>query len=92
MPKYPSFYNYWPVCFEEHLVRAMQISCINPFIGHTDPEKDLEFQKKEKGMEIIEDFYEEINKSRQTSSYAPIDIIKRILERLDKKYCKFQVD
>lgn len=78
-PKYPNSYNVWRTCFEEHLIRAVQIGLINPLIADDydyDIPTALKWEKNNKGMVFIDTFYENLQKGDISGS------IPKILEAL----------
>ncbi|HLB51533.1 hypothetical protein A3F07_01355 [candidate division WWE3 bacterium RIFCSPHIGHO2_12_FULL_38_15] len=61
-PKYSKAYNAWNTCFEEHLIRAVQIGLLNPkIISNYNILEALEKEKNNNGMVFIDTFYKYIN-------------------------------
>ncbi len=80
-PNFPNAYNKWHVCFEEHLIRAVQVAKINPQVKENYNElKGLEKEKQEKGMVFIDIFYDCVKK------YPLAEAIPHILRALNKRY------
>ena len=76
-PKYPSDYNSWETCFEEHLIRAVQLGKINPKLFKTyDVLKELEKQENNRGMVLIKTFYDELMNSDSVGEAIPRIISK----------------
>ncbi len=60
-PKYSEAYNSWNTCFEEHLIRAVQVGLLNPMLHKSfDIDASLRLEKSSKGMVFIDTFYSEI--------------------------------
>lgn len=83
-PKWPEHYNDWLVCFEEHLIRAVQAFFINPKIG-LEGKNYIKYQLNEKGMVFIEDIVSILEKYND-SNYQMSEIVVDILDSLMEKY------
>lgn len=80
---YSKYYNNWSTCFEEHLIRTMQIIHVPGICESQSKEGSLKFQYDKQGMVFINDFYEVISEHKD----QPIkEIALKILEKLDEKY------
>lgn len=89
-PNYPDSYHYWPTCFEEHFIRAMQQGIINPILGidsfygpSSSIEDRLDREENGKGMIFIRDFHDEIQKYKENQVGNLQQVALNILERLD---------
>lgn len=88
-PNYPNTYHYWPTCFEEHFIRAMQAGFINPVIGNgSNIEEILKNEEKNSGMIFINDFYEVIRNYKLSNKGDLSNVALNILDRLEQKYIK----
>jgi len=86
-PNYPGSYRNWSTCFEEHLIRAMQVGFIDASL---DPDSNVEdsLRREERGygMVFINDFYDELKEHKKNPINSLTDVALRILDRLDNKY------
>jgi hypothetical protein len=83
-PNYPDTYHHWPTCFEEHMIRAMQIGFIDPIMKtKSNVEEGLMSEEQCDGMLFIRDFYAEIKKHKDNPKGTLRDVALNILDRLD---------
>jgi len=84
---YSKDYITWPICFEEHFIRALQEAVINPeLIPEFDVQERLQREVNKCGMVLIYDFYEEILKHKAKSRRGNLgDVVPKILKRLNDK-------
>ncbi len=83
-PFYPPQYGRrnWRGCFEEHFIRAMQIS----FFEISDCCKPLKLESERISFNLIDQFYYEIEQHRQYRKGSLQEVAVRILDKLDKEY------
>jgi hypothetical protein len=82
---WPEQYNSWEICFEEHLIRAVQAVYINPHFNFGNMEENLDFQKNRKGMVFIEDMREVLDK-HENKDHDMENVVLDVLETLKSRY------
>ena len=85
-PMYPTNYNCWSTCFEEHFIRAMQAGFIDPRLIRGSTESKLNHELIDNGMVFIQDFYDEIVIQKASGQGSLQEAGLNILRRLDIRY------
>jgi hypothetical protein len=71
-PKYPKAYNTWNTCFEEHLIRAVQMGFVYPRIREKfNIDSALQHEIDNAGMVYIKEFYEVLCESDSVQDAIP---------------------
>lgn len=84
-PNWPRSYGNWSICFEEHLIRAVQLTLINPNFNFGDAKETLRFQLHRQGMVFIEDMHG-VLKKYVDKTYDMHNIVLEILDTLKIRY------
>jgi len=84
-PNWPQSYGSWNSCFEEHLIRAVQLILIHPRINFGSYDELLESQVDKEGMVFLKDICEVI-KQYKDSDYDVRSLVLEILNTLEDKY------
>jgi len=83
--RFPEIYSTWRICFEEHFIRAMQETCVDPKIVKAFEADGMGVESAYKGMVYLDEFAYEIEKYKLNKSGTLQDVAVRILERLDRR-------
>lgn len=84
-PSWPQTYGNWNTCFEEHLIRAVQLIIIHPRINFGVYDELLKFQMDAEGMVFLKDICEVI-KQYKDRGYEIRNLVLEILNNLNDKY------
>lgn len=91
-PKWPKNYNNWTICFEEHLIRAVQVGFLNPKFKIKTVEQGLAEEENRKGMVFIKVFYEELKQYMDKKEGNLKEAVIRILHKLKTSTSTSQVE
>lgn len=84
-PRWSRNYNNWRTAFEEHFIRAMQATFINPRFDIQTTENTLQIDEQGQAMLYVRDIHEVLKKYIDRS-FNIHSVIEESLEYLDKKY------